>query len=123
MANTDKYIKDLEDTNALNKDEIRELSKENKELKKKINEYENLLIEIKTEREVLARTKQKTWEEKVIDFTGVLPFKIGMILRFLLTPPVSRYFFMLIFALMVVASFIGWDGVADGINTITGIFD
>ena len=123
MSNTGKYIKKLETDLVIRKDEIVKLTIENKELRKRMNEYENILIEIKTEREVSARTKQKTWEEKVIDFTGVLPFKIGMILRFLLTPPVSRYFFMLIFALTIVASFIGWAGVADGISTIVSIFN
>lgn len=116
------FTQDLELKNSNLQHELSAALEENKSLKSKLNEYENLLIAIKTEREVLERTRQKTWEEKVIEFTGALPFKIGIILRFLLTPPVSRYFFMLLFALTFVASLIGWDGVAKALDPIIGMF-
>ena len=116
--------KSLSDTLAKELDKNNLLTSEKEKLKIYINEFENELIKVRTEIETVEKLKKDSWSNKVKELVNKIPkwSVVGPILGFLLTPPTSKYTLLFVFVILLIASFIGWPGVAAKISPIIKLF-
>lgn len=62
------------------------------------------------------------WSKKVERFASKLPERLGAIVKFCFTPPVSTYLWLMLFALFFIASIAGWGFVVAAIKPILLLF-
>lgn len=120
----DHLSKKLDSALKLEKDQVKALQEEKEKLKIYLNEFENALIKVKTEMETIEKLKQDGWTNKVKELVSKLPqwSIVGPIMGFLLTPPTSRFVLIIVIVILLIASFIGWPGVAAQVAPIFKLF-
>ena len=63
-----------------------------------------------------------TWQRRITAFSEKLPKVAGAIVRFCLTPPISTYLWLVLFALFFIASISGWGFVATALKPLFLLF-
>jgi hypothetical protein len=88
--------------------ENKKLLDDNKKISAELEEYKN--------------STDGIWSKKVERFAEKLPERLGAIVKFCFTPPVSTYLWLILFALFFIASITGWAFVVSAIKPLLLLF-
>ena len=113
-----RYTELLERNNTLETTKIRNvtLTKEFTDLKKELEETKK---ELETEK---SNNPDRKWAVKIEKFVDPLPKMIGNVIKFVFTPPMSTYLWLIIFAVFFIASITGWGFVATALTPLFKLF-